>query len=68
MSSNVYGIDLGTNNLKVFCKSSGKNQILHWDSKEFTTCSIKKILLLSRILFSTAMQDMLTERTFPSDI
>ena len=24
MSSNVYGIDLGTNNLKVFCKSSGK--------------------------------------------
>ena len=24
MSNNVYGIDLGTNNLKVFCKSSGK--------------------------------------------
>ena len=24
MSSNVYGIDLGTNNLKVFCKASGK--------------------------------------------
>lgn len=24
MSSNVYGIDLGTNNLKVFCKSSGQ--------------------------------------------
>ena len=24
MSSNVYGIDLGTNNLKVFCKNSGK--------------------------------------------
>ncbi|MEE1101529.1 MAG: rod shape-determining protein [Agathobacter sp.] len=24
MGSNVYGIDLGTNNLKVFCKSNGK--------------------------------------------
>jgi rod shape-determining protein MreB len=24
MSNNVYGIDLGTNNLKVFCKSTGK--------------------------------------------
>ncbi len=24
MSSNVYGVDLGTNNLKVFCKASGK--------------------------------------------
>ena len=24
MGNNVYGIDLGTNNLKVFCKSNGK--------------------------------------------
>ena len=32
MSSNVYGIDLGTNNLKVYCKaialSAGSSRIL----------------------------------------